>query len=122
MMINWTKGVRGATTVESNTAEAIEVATVELLKELINKNVNDKNLISHVIFTLTEDLNADFPAKFARLQFGWDDVAMVCFNELNVVGSLKMCLRVLIVLNCEADFKPKHVYLHGAKGLRPDLV
>lgn len=116
-----TKGIRGAITVESNTAQAIEATTVELLGEVLETNNIDKNLISHVIFTLTDDLNADFPAKFARIRFGWDEVAMICCHELNVPNSLKMCLRVLIVLNCEANFSPKHVYLKGAKALRPDL-
>lgn len=116
-----TKGIRGAITVEENTSEAIEEATVELLTSIIEKNEIKEHLISHVIFTLTDDLNAEFPAKFARIALGWNDVAMMCFNELAVEDSLKMCLRVLLVLNCEEDFTPKHVYLEGAKVLRPDL-
>lgn len=121
MITNMTKGIRGAITVESNSSESIENATVELLKEIIKENGIEFKFISHVIFTLTEDLNADFPAKFARNNLGWNDVAMLCFNELSVPNSLKMCLRVLIVLNCEEDFKPKHVYMKGAKVLRPDI-
>lgn len=113
-----TKGIRGATTVESNTAEALEEVTIELLTELINQNNIDKNLISHVIFTLTKDLNSAFPAKFARQKLGWDNVAMMCFHELDVVNSLSNCLRVLIVLNCNEDFSPQFVYLKGAKHLR----
>lgn len=113
-----TKGIRGAITVESNTAEAIEAATLELLSGLISQNKIEKELISHVIFTLTEDLNAEFPAKFARKKLGWDNVAMMCFNELNVPDSLPMCLRILIVLNCEENFIPKFVYLKGAEKLR----
>lgn len=116
-----TKGIRGAITVENNSSESIEEATVELLKKIIEENNIDKNLISHVIFTLTDDLRAAFPAKFARTNFGWNSVAMMCFHELDVPDSLKMCLRVLIVLNCERDFLPKHIYLKGAKILRPDL-
>lgn len=116
-----TKGIRGAITVESNTAEAIKDATVELLREMIEKNHIQKELISHVVFTLTEDLNADFPAKFARMEFGFDDVAMICCHELRVPDSLEKCLRILIVLNCEPDFEAKQVYLKGAKALRPDL-
>lgn len=112
------KGIRGAITVEANNSESIEQATLELLKELISKNKIEKNKISHVIFTLTDDLNAAFPAKFAREKFNWDNIAMMCFHELNVVNSLKMCLRVLIVLNCEGDFIPEFVYLKDAKSLR----
>lgn len=112
------KGIRGAITVDSNTCEALEKSTLELLGEMIGQNGIKKEAISHVIFTLTEDLNAEFPAKFAREELGWHDVAMMCFHELDVPDSLKMCLRVLIVLNCEEDFTPKFVYLKGAKNLR----
>lgn len=113
-----TKGIRGAITVEKNSFESIECATIELLKEMIAKNNIKKELISHAIFTLTDDLNAAFPAKFARTDLGWDEVAMMCFHELDVPNSLKMCLRILIVLNCEKDFIPEFVYLKGAEKLR----
>lgn len=121
MITNLTKGIRGAITVDVNCEEAIEAATVELLEKLVDSNKIEKNLISHVIFTLTEDLDAAFPAKFARTNLGWDEVAMMCFNEMNIKKSLPMCLRVLIVLNCPESFSPKHVYLKGAKVLRPDF-
>ncbi len=113
-----TKGIRGAITVNSNTEYDIKNATLELLSEMVKANNIDKNLISHVIFTLTNDLNAAFPAKFARLDFGWDDAAMMCYHELDVPASLPMCLRVLVVLNCNDNFKPQFVYLKGAQKLR----
>ena len=116
-----TKGIRGAITVEDNTSESIEAATLELLNSIIEHNGVEQRFISHVIFTLTDDLYADFPAKFARNSLGWDHVAMMCFNELNVPKSLRMCLRVLLVLSCDEDFSPKNIYLKGAKVLRPDL-
>ena len=113
-----TKGIRGAITVEDNSADAIKSATLELLSEMISVNEIDTEMISHVIFTLTDDLNAAFPAKFARLDLGWNNVAMMCFHELDVPDSLPKCLRVLIVLNCEDDFVPQFVYLKGASSLR----
>lgn len=114
-----TKGVRGAITVEDNTSESIKSAVLELLNELCKKNnILSSEKISHVIFTTTQDLDADFPAKFARIDFGWENVAMMCFHELNVKNSLPMCLRVLIVVNCDADFNPEFVYLKGASHLR----
>ena len=116
-----TKGIRGAITVEENTEDSIKNATVELLGEIVNSNNIKLDKISHVIFTLTEDLNAAFPAKFARTELHFDDVAMMCFHELNVPNSLKKCLRILIVINCVDNFLPKHIYLKGAKKLRPDL-
>ena len=113
-----TKGIRGAITVEENSSEAIGSATIKLLKEIVSKNNIELNLISHVIFSLTPDLNADFPAKYARVNLKWKDIPMMCFNEINVPDSLKMCLRVLIVVNCSENFEPEFVYLEGAKVLR----
>ena len=113
-----TKGIRGAITVEGDSVEAIKSATLELLSLMIEKNSIDVSKISHVIFTLTDDLNAAFPAKFARIDLGWKDTAMMCFHELNVPNSLAKCLRVLIVLNCDESFKPAFVYLKGAAVLR----
>lgn len=113
-----TKGIRGAITVDDNTESALEQATIFLLKEICEQNNIKKENISHVIFTTTPDLNAQFPAKFARISFGWDNVAMLCFHELDVPNSLSMCLRVLIVLNCEQNFSPRFVYLKGASNLR----
>ena len=113
-----TKGIRGAITVEENTKEAVKTATIELLEEMVKENNIDKNFISHVIFTLTSDLNAEFPAKLSRLYYGLDKFAMLCYHQLDFPNSLKKCLRVLIVLNCEDNFKPKFVYLKGAEKLR----
>ncbi len=113
-----TKGIRGAITVEQNSIKALKEATLELLNALMAQNKIEERQISHAIFTLTTDLNAAFPAKFAREDFGWDNVAMMCFNELDVPDSISKCLRVLIVLNCDEKFEPKFVYLKGAANLR----
>lgn len=113
-----TKGIRGAITVKENTKEAIQTATIKLLEEIVKRNNIEVEYISHAIFTLTNDLNADFPAKFARINLNWTDVPMMCFSELDVPNSLRMCLRVLIVLNCGESFEPEFVYLDGAADLR----
>ena len=113
-----TKGIRGAITVEDNTPEAIGSATIKLLKEMVKINNIDLHLISHAIFTLTKDLNSDFPAKYARINLKWKDVPMMCYNELDVEGALEKCLRVLLVVNCSENFEPEFVYLDGAAGLR----
>jgi len=113
-----TKGIRGAITVENNSVEAIRCATLELLNELTAQNNLEPDNISHVIFTLTNDLNAEFPAKFARLELGLKNVAMMCFHELDVPNSIEKCLMVLIVVNCDEKFKPQFVYLKGASNLR----
>ena len=113
-----TRGIRGAITVEENTPEAIGAATIKLLKTIIERNNIEIDTISHAIFTLTKDLNADFPAKYARINLKWKDVPMMCYNELDVPNSLKKCLRVLIVVNCSEYFEPEFVYLDGAEALR----
>lgn len=116
-----TKGIRGAITVENNTEDAIKAAALELLGEMLNRNnIKDTSQISHVIFTTTEDLDAAFPAKFARVELGWEDVAMMCFHEITVPDALKMCLRILLVVNKEDDFQPEFVYLKGAANLRKE--
>jgi len=112
------KGIRGAITVDENTENSIKEATLGLLNELVKVNKIEEKYISHVFFTLTEDLNAAFPAKFARIDFGWKNTAILCHHELNVPNSLPMCLRVMVVVNCEDAFEPKFVYLKGASKLR----
>ena len=113
-----TKGIRGAITVDENTPEAIGSATIKLLKEMLKKNNIEVDTISHAIFTLTKDLNADFPAKYARINLKWKDVPMMCFHELDVPNSLRKCLRIMLVVNCGESFVPEFVYLDGAEVLR----
>lgn len=113
-----TKGIRGAITVEENSADAIKSATLELVSTIMNKNNLKIEDISHIIFTLTNDLNAAFPAKFARTDMGFSEIAMMCFHELDVPDSLVKCLRILVVVNCDENFKPQFVYLKGASRLR----
>lgn len=116
------RGIRGAITVDENSVSSIKDATLELLKSVLSSNLVNPEEISHVIFTLTRDLTAAFPAKFAREELSWDNVPMMCFNELDVEGSLNMCLRVLIVVNTDKkQDEIHHIYLKGAKKLRPDI-
>ena len=112
------KGIRGAITVDENTPEAIGAATIKLLAEMMKRNNIEVDSISHAIFTLTEDLNADFPAKYARINLKWKEIPMMCFHELDVPNSLPKCLRVLIVINCGEGFVPEFVYMEGAEKLR----
>jgi chorismate mutase len=113
-----TKGIRGAITVDDNTSESIGAATIKLLQTIVDKNNIEVDSISHVIFTVTKDLNADFPAKYARINLKWKDVPMMCMNEMAVPTGLAKCLRVLVVVNCSETFEPIFVYLEGAVNLR----
>lgn len=116
------RGIRGAITLDKNSEQDIKDSTIELLQSVIQSNSVVIEDISHVIFTMTKDLTAAFPAKFARDELYWDNVPMMCFNELDIEGSLKMCLRVLIVFNTEKkQDEIKHIYLKNAKRLRPDI-
>lgn len=114
------RGIRGATTVEENSAEAILSATRELLFIMIRANEIDVNDVASAIFTTTTDLNATFPALAAR-QLGWYDTALLCGNEMDVPDSLPRCIRILIHWNTTRHPKDiVHVYLRSAKNLRPD--
>ncbi len=118
----FSRGIRGAITVESNTKEAIKEGVVELLNKMLKENEIDTKDISFAIFTLTPDINADFPAKYARLNCGFNLVPMMCYNELDIENSLKKCLRVLLNINTtKTQNEIKHIYLKGAKILREDI-
>ncbi len=116
-----TRGVRGATTVKANTREAILEATAELLQAMAEANGLDSEDVASAFFTSSSDINAEFPALAAR-QMGWTDVALLCGHEMQVPGSLLMCLRILLHVNTEKKASDiVHVYLHGARVLRPDF-
>ena len=116
------RGIRGATTVESNTREAILDATRELLGEIIRANNIDRADVASAYFTTTTDLNAEFPAVVARNEFGWTSIALMCGHEMDVPGSLRMCLRIMLLVNSDVpQDKVCHVYQRGAAALRPDL-
>lgn len=115
------RGVRGATTVDANDREEILTATRQLLALMIRRNEILRDDIASVIFTVTKDLDAEFPALAAR-QLGWAGVPLLCGYEISVPGSLPLCIRVLVHWNTEK--KPAeihHVYARQAERLRPDL-
>jgi chorismate mutase len=112
--------LRGATTVETNDADAILVATSELMGELLTRNRLDAESIVSCIFTLTEDLDAEFPAVAAR-QIGLSRVPLLCAREVPVPGSLPRVIRVLMHCYPPVGVDPQHVYLGEARRLRLDL-
>ena len=120
--MTYSRGIRGAITLDGNTQMDIESATCELLNEMIKANEIQIEDISFAIFTLTSDLNADFPAKYARLECGFSLVPMMCYFELDVPNSLEKCLRILLTVNTnKTQEEIKHIYLKGASALRGDL-
>ena len=115
-------GIRGATSVEANTSQAIVSATRELLERIVAANTLQANEIASVIFTATPDLNAAYPACAAR-EMGWVNVPLLCMQEMAVVGSLPRCIRVLMHWNTDLPASQiRHVYLGAAQILRPDLL
>lgn len=114
------RGIRGATTTEANTREAILTATDELLRLMIDANQLCAEDVASVIFTTTSDLTADYPALAARA-LGWHDVALMCTHEMNVPHGLPMCIRILMHWNTpRRAAEVQHVYIKGAARLRPD--
>lgn len=119
----FSRGIRGAITIEDDNQELMEKATIELFSKMIESNDVEIENISHILFTLTKDLKSAFPAKFVRRNFKIQYVPLLCVNELDVEPSLKKCLRILMVVNTEKkQDEIKHIYLGGAKILRSDLV
>ncbi len=116
------RGVRGAITVETDDAAEIVAATKRLLAELVERNGIDTEEIVSVLFSLTGDLRAAFPALGAR-QMGWSNVPMLHFTEIAVPGALARCIRVLMHVNTTlGQAQVHHAYLEGANVLRPDLA
>jgi len=115
------RGLRGATTVEANDREAILSATEELLRALVEANDLHLDEVASVLFTVTADLNAEFPALAAR-RMGWLQTPLLCTTEIPVPGGMERCIRVLIHVNTTKEQNEmRHVYLREAQKLRPDL-
>ncbi len=112
--------LRGANSVEANEANAILEATDALMRELMARNALEPEAMVSCIFTLTEDLDAEFPAVAAR-RLGLDRVPLLCAREVPVPGSLPRVIRVLMHYYAPDGHQPWHVYLGAARGLRGDL-
>ena len=115
------RGVRGATTVTENSRDAILQGTRQLLALMIRRNEIDSADVASCIFTVTSDISAEFPALAAR-QLGWLDVPLLCGYEVEVPGSLPLCIRIMLHWNTDKSQKEiQHVYIREAIALRPDL-
>src|SRR5204862_1995825 len=114
------RGIRGATTVARNDARAIYDATFELLGTIVKLNGVRAEDVGYIWFTVTDDLNASFPADAARAGLGWADVPLICGREIPVPGALERCVRVLLAWNTPKTQKEvRHDFLPGARVLRP---
>jgi len=115
------QALRGATTVEADTAGQIGQRAQELLETMVERNSIAHDDFVSIWFTSTSDLESAFPASAVR-SAGYGDVALLCAQELNIVGSTPRCIRILAhVYTTRSRDQLRHVYLHGAIGLRDDL-
>ncbi len=117
-----TRGIRGAITVDVNTEAAITNAACRLTKTMMAANQVDIEEIACIIFSVTQDLNAGFPAAGARLA-GLTETPLFCTNEVPVPGSLPRCIRALMLVSTNSTLSEmRHIYLGEAASLRPDLA
>ena len=115
------RGIRGATSVETNSRDEIFSKTEELLETLVNKNSLNIEDVASVIFSVTDDIDEVFPAAAAR-KMGWDFVPLFGCREIPVKDSLHGIIRVLMHINTEKSQREMaHSYLHRAAALRPDI-
>jgi chorismate mutase len=119
------RGIRGATTVEANTAASITEATEELLRELVHLNDLDPAEVCFAYFTTTHDLTAEFPAYAAR-RLGWIEVPLLCGHDMDVrlpnPRGLPMCIRILLLYNtAKPQSAMRFAYLRGARAIKADL-
>ena len=113
------RGIRGATTVDQNTSEDILEGTAELLTALARLNDLAPDDVASAFFTTTIDLDAAFPALAAR-DLGWTEVPLMCAHEMAVGGALAKVVRILLHVNTDRTPQEiRHVYLRGARTLRP---
>ncbi|HWC86954.1 MAG TPA: chorismate mutase [Solirubrobacteraceae bacterium] len=112
--------LRGANSVAANEVDAILAATDELMRALMERNALAPEAMVSCIFTLTEDLDAEFPAVAAR-RLGLGQVPLLCAREVPVPGSMPQIIRVLVHYYAPDDHEPRHVYLGQARALRLDL-
>jgi chorismate mutase len=112
--------LRGANSVTANDADAILAATDELMRELMARNELEADAMVSCIFTLTDDLDAEFPAVAAR-RLGLHHVPLLCAREVPVPGSLPRVIRTMVHYYAEEQHTPRHVYLGEARALRADL-
>ncbi|WP_168119151.1 chorismate mutase [Paenibacillus sp. HB172176] len=117
------RGIRGAHTVDSNDPKLIASATLEMINDIIAYNHIAPEDICSVLITVTNDLDEAFPAQAIRQVPGWELVPLMCALEVPVKGSLERCVRLMVLVNTElSQAEIQHVYLGGAKALRPDLA
>ena len=117
---NYLCALRGATTSEKNSVNSITLAVDELLSELVSRNNLIPDQIISVVFSITKDLDACFPASIARRKTGWEKIALLDCQQMFVKDDLQKCIRLLAYVSLPNEQIPQNPYLGEAKNLRPD--
>jgi chorismate mutase len=112
--------VRGAVQAEVNEAGAIAEATEDLMRELLARNALEPGAMVSVLFTATDDLDAEFPAAAAR-DLGLEAVPLLCCQEIPVPGSMPRVIRAMVHYYAPLSHTPAHAYLGATQDLRSDL-
>jgi len=116
------RGIRGATTVKNNTVDEVLSATEKLLQEMIESNNIEADQVAQALVSVTEDIDAAFPAAALRKIDGWQYVPVMCMTEIPVPNSLQKCIRVMMTVNTTVNQREiQHIYQEEAVVLRPDL-
>tara|TARA_Y100000590_G_scaffold258730_1_gene290381 strand:- start:87 stop:452 length:366 start_codon:yes stop_codon:yes gene_type:complete len=116
------RGIRGAITIKENDEQQIIDGSIRLLRDIISKNNISENDIVSIFFSVTEDLNATFPARAAR-KMNLNHTPLLCFHEIRVPEGLEKCIRILMHVNSEKSIQEiTHCYLEKAASLRPDIT
>ncbi|TWT28316.1 chorismate mutase [Planomicrobium sp. CPCC 101110] len=117
------RGVRGAITVTKDQPEEIFQETKKLVLEMVKANSIDPDKVASVIISTTPDISSAFPAKAVRTLEDWTYVPVMCTHEMDVPGSLPLCIRVMMHVNTEQKQQDiQHIFMNEAVKLRPDLV
>ncbi len=115
--------IRGAITVDENTKENILAKTTRLFETLVRENNLIEDDMVQITFSATSDLTATYPAVAVR-ELGYRDTGLFCVQEMNVEGAMEKVIRLVVLVDKYGLNKKsvKHVYLDGARKLRPDLL
>ncbi|MFB4307597.1 chorismate mutase [Actinomadura sp. GTD37] len=116
------RAVRGATQIDADDRDQILEATTELVSAVMSRNELSTDDVISVIFTVTPDLTAEFPALAAR-KLGFHEVPLLCATEIGVPGALPRVIRLMAHIETgRARSDVQHVYLRGATALRLDIA
>ncbi len=116
------RAIRGAIQVDADDRDAILEGTAELVTAVMSRNDLTTDDVISVLFTVTPDLTAEFPALAAR-KIGFHEVPLMCATEIPVRGAMPRVVRLMAHVDTDRlRSEIQHVYLRGAAALRLDIA